>query len=262
MKVFIKYLIAMFFIISINTAYAHDFWLEAHGKKSKNSITSISARVGPGWPGKQSVRLDNMVDSLQLFLGNDKGKNIDGRDNSYVFGHYNSEKKSTELVVLQTKNFVLKLPAFEFNQYLDEEGLKEAVQYRKKYNLMSQDSTELFHRIAKIYPNIIKDNSFNRILNLSFEISLVTDPLTYKIKSPFILKITTNGRPIANKQIKAQNKDSTKIFLTETDDNGIAIFNLNEPGQWLFSSVNLQQLYHGEAQWQSTWSSLVLTIDG
>lgn len=260
MNMLIKPIVTLLLSFSLTTAYGHDFWLEAHGKDVANSVISVSARVGPGWPGKQSIRLENMIDSLQLFLGNGKSQSLDGRDNSYVFGHYNSKKESTELVVLQTKNFLLQLPASEFNQYLEDEGLKEAALYRKKYNLTSQDSVELFHRIAKIYPLIIEDRSFNRILNLSFEISLITNPITYEVNDSFLVKVTTNGRPVIAKQIKAQNKNNKKIYITETDSNGIAEFKLDKTGIWLFSSVDIQQLYHGEAQWESTWTSLVLTL--
>lgn len=254
------FLLVLFSVYSAE-CNAHDFWLAAHGKTSPGNTVSISARAGSEWPGKQVVRSEGMVEYFKLFYGNgSQWDDINGHDNSFVFGHYKVKENATQMALLKTNNYELNLPAEEFNQYLEEEDLQEAIDYRKNNNLTETESFELFSRIAKIYPRVVDDSSLNKTYNLPFEITLANISSEENTKSHIQVMLSKANKPVINKRIKAFCQGSEKLYYSKTNDKGLATFEIDKQGVWTFSSVELIHLYHGSYQWQSIWTSLTLTL--
>lgn len=253
----------LFAVMLTPFANAHEFWLESHGASTPGSTIAISARVGSEWPGEQSVRLPGMIDELTVFYGNEPtGDALQGRDNTRVFGHYKVKKDTTQTVILTTNNFSLTLPAEEFNDYLVEEGLDDALELRRQNQLMDSDSHEVFSRIAKFIVPVAGDKAHQKIFNLPLEISLISNPVAFDVKQPFSIKATDSGRPLAHVQIKAQLQNTQHpTLIAQTNEEGIATFILPQLGVWRFSVVSIQLINYGDIQWKSTWSSTTLTIN-
>jgi hypothetical protein len=239
--------------------YPHEFWMVSHGKPQVGNSISISARVGETWPGEQVIRYPNMINALKVYYGFEKeGTPLSGRDNTHVFGHYKIKKPDTQTVVLETQSFQLMLSGKEFNQYLEEEGLDEALALRRKNNLLDTPTRELFSRISKSHVHIGKDNAYMRVFGLPLEITIKSN-LQQRTKTELL--ITSNGRPVENQMIKAQLKEAhTKNLIARTNKQGVAVFDLSKTGVWRLSTVSIQPLNNGNIQWRSIWSSTTIEL--
>lgn len=252
------------FVLCYGNAFAHDFWILPHDAMSKNGQKVIfELRIGPGVPGKQTPRLPGLIATFnaQDALGQWK---VEGHDGALVIGHLKTRSPGATIASLTTNGAKITLPADEFEDYLKEEGLNKIIAARKENGETTQPGVELFYRCAKSL--ILVDNQskgYDKVLGLEHELVPVTEPLSYKPGTPFVVKLLASSKPLAGLQVKAElNTTPPTILRATTDEKGLASFNLPEKGEWLFSSVDMDVSPDENADWKSIWASLTLPVAG
>ncbi|MFV0575959.1 MAG: DUF4198 domain-containing protein [Vibrio sp.] len=241
---------------------AHEFWIVAHDAETKTDQKVLfEVRTGSGWPGEQTARITNLIDTFKAW--DQQGEyEVAGHDGTLVFGHINPRISGATIVSLRTNPAQLSLPADEFEQYLEEEGLTKIIQTRADNGESSLPDLEYFSRAAKSL--IIVDGKsagFDHKMGLPLELIPHTDPVTYHANQPFKLQLLSNGSPLADTQIKAQTKSHPDILLVaRTDKDGNVEFQLPNSGDWVFSAVDMARADIPDVDWQSIWASLSLKI--
>jgi uncharacterized GH25 family protein len=243
-------------------ACAHEFWLVPHdGVTNIDKKVVFELRIGPTWPGVQSPRLKNLVD---WFIAKDaKGvRNVEGRDGALSVGHLQARAPGATVVAMRTNSTRINLPATEFNQYLEEEGLSNILALRKRYDLMQTRGREQYSRCAKTIVFVDgRSDGFDRVMDLPLEFVAHTDPLTLHTNDSFHVQVLLNGEPLAGTLVKAQLKaDPVQELTAVSDSQGRVALPLTHSGLWLFSTVHMEPSGEDGVDWESLWASLTVNI--
>ncbi|QEM82158.1 DUF4198 domain-containing protein [Halomonas binhaiensis] len=241
---------------------AHEFWLVPHdGVTTTSEKVAFELRIGPTWPGVQTPR---QADLIRWFKAQDAlgTRDIPGREGSLVIGHLNAREPGATVVAMRTRGVSIDLPASEFNQYLQEEGLTNILDLRRKFGLMEAPSRESFSRCAKSIVFVDgQSQGFDHKMDLPLELIPRSDPLNLHTGSPLKLQLLFNDEPLPGTLVKAQLKADPVIELTAiSDSQGYVNFTLPDSGLWLFNAVHMEPSAELETDWESLWASLTMEL--
>ena len=247
----------------ISSLSAHEFWLNPEKFIYKRG-ESINVRffVGESFEGKNWEGNNEKIRSLKLYFGgvyDDLSKYItDARGDSIEFTMID---EGTNLIAYNSRNSFIELEPSKFNDYLKEDGLTNAIEYRKQNNEIGCPGREFYQRCAKTLVQVgeLKDKTFAIPTELPLDIIPVFNPYLLKNKNPLRVKILYRKSPIANALVKVWHRENNKTKKIDliSDQNGEIGFLVTTSGKWMISTVKMERLVDNPiCEWQSYWGSL------
>jgi len=258
-KIFL--LLLTFIVISVS---GHEFWIQPdkflynHGEPVNIKFLVGENFAGDNWSGDK-----NKIKSLRLYfedvtdknfgddLGEDKGDSL----------QIAILDEGTVMVTLNTTNSFIDLDAAKFNDYLREDGLRDALSYWEKNSDTAKNGRENYQRSVKTifqvgskYTNVYKKKT-----DLPLDIIPAEHPYTVSKDRNFKVRVFFMGEKLKNTKVKVWHKLDDKISLEEyvTDDEGEVKFFLSPEGEWMVSCVKMVRMENDpNAEWQSYWGSL------
>jgi uncharacterized GH25 family protein len=162
------------------------------------------------------------------------------------------------MVIFNSNNSYIELDSSTFNDYLLEDGLNEAFQYRLHHNELDSTGREFYQRSAKTIFQVGKkyNNTYKQETVLPLDIIPQQNPYTLKNGDSLELKILFQQEPLSNHFIRIfqQKENIASATGMISDENGIIKLPIKTKGTWMISSVKMIRLENDEkAQWQSYW---------
>ncbi len=263
MKKFILSTAAIFFTSLL--LLAHEFWL--HPNKSifqPGDLINIKFLVGENFEGVNWSGNYKSIKSLELHftkVTDDLAEHIsDSTGDSLQFAIY---EEGTYMLSYNSVNKFIELDPTKFLDYLKEDGLQNAIDYRIANNETDSFGREYYQRSVKtIFQVGTQTTAVNKKeTNLPLDIIPLQNPYELKdagvipsisIKVLFQKKLLTNQRIIVWHRL---NDQTIKSEYT-TDEKGQIRFPLSLDGRWMISTVKMERLSDDStAQWQSYWGS-------
>ncbi|MES2774066.1 MAG: DUF4198 domain-containing protein [Bacteroidota bacterium] len=251
-------------------ASAHEFWLEPQ-KFSYQAGDKIFLRwlvgenfTGVNWGGnkEKTVTLrafsNNYQYDLQPFMSMEKGDSIKLDTISYA-GNYT--------IAYQGNNSFIEIAADSFNTYLAEDGLVNALQWRKENNKDTARGREYYQRCAKTLVRIkstmkksdfMKSSFIASATGLLLDIVPLDNPYNLTQAASMQFNIFFKHRPLRDGLVRIWHQVNGK---TETKTVQVIQGLINVPieptGKWMISIVKMEPLKgDAKADWQSYWGSL------
>ena len=248
---------------------AHEFWLEPQQYIfSRGEEVNIRLKVGESFTGENWGGNRQKVNELKLYYADitDDLKNAlnDDAGDSLQFSLF---EEGTAMVTFNNINSFIELEATKFNEYLTEDGLTAAIEYRKEHNETDSMGREFYQRSVKTIVQVgnKKTDVFKKQTTLPLDVIPLTHPYTLSNHQTIKLKILFKGEPFANKKIRTWHKlpglvkDSTMM----SDANGEISFPVETTGEWMVSCVHMIRINDdSKAQWQSYWGSVTWGYTG
>ncbi len=244
---------------------AHEFWL--HPNKfiyQPGDLINIKFLVGENFEGVNWSGNNKSIQSLELHFTNvtdDLAEHInDSTGDSLQFAIY---EEGTYLLSYNSVNKFIELDPTKFLEYLKEDGLQNAIDYRIAHNETDSIGREYYQRSVKTIFQVGTKSSalYKKETNLPLDIIPLQNPYELKsagvkplmsVKVLFQKKLLTNQRIIVWHRLNGQ---TTKSEFT-TDEKGQISFPLSLDGRWMVSTVKMERLNDDPtAQWQSYWGS-------
>jgi uncharacterized GH25 family protein len=205
----------------------------------------------------------NNLQSLRFYFSNAVDTNLD---------QSLSEKKGdslqiadlddgTAMVTLRSKNIFTEHSSVEFNNYLRDEGLSFALDYRERNKDTTSSGREYYEQDEKTIFQVgnATDNTYKIKTHLPLEIVPGEHPYTVAKDGRFKIKVFFRGNPLKHHLIKVWHKLNNKVTLTShfTDEQGECKFFLAAEGEWMVGCVEMIRLEDdSRADWQSFHSTL------
>ena len=161
----------------------------------------------------------------------------------------------------------IELPAHEFDEYLEEEGLDEPLRERRR--APSRPGRERYRRCAKLWLSGDDPARATEPFGLPLEIVPDTAPGASR---ELRLRVLSDGAPVPGALVKAWHRpvlpaggpfdpatrDSIgTAWSGRTDAQGSVTVPVPDAGEWLISVVRMEPCENtDEADWESTWASL------
>jgi uncharacterized GH25 family protein len=169
------------------------------------------------------------------------------------------------MIIYNSKNSFIHLEANKFAEYLKEDGLANAIAYRKEHQEDSLPGKEYYQRCVKTILQVGKERTDASTKPTSLPLDIVPAENVYELgyqgpKPDLKFVVLFNGKPLANKLVKVWHKlanGTTEVSDLITNKNGKAIAKIALSGNWMISCVHMERNASDTlADWQSYWSSI------
>ena len=255
-------ILLLFFITAVS--FAHEFWIQPDKFIYKRGQTiNLRFLVGENFAGKNWTGNKEKVQTLHLYFDDAIDSNLidnltKNKGDSIQFAIY---EEGTAMVTLHTKNSFIDLEAKDFNAYLQEEGLTEALEYRKANGDTTKNGTERYQRCVKTIFQVGKNKNhvFKKRTILPLDIIPDENPYAVAKDGKLKLRVLFQGNALKKTKIKVWHRANKKVSAVdyETDDEGEVKIFLSLRGEWMVSCVKMVRLEDDpDAEWQSYWGSL------
>lgn len=244
---------------------SHEFWLEPDKFiYDRGDEINVSFLVGENFEGENWTGDSSKIYSLVYYYGGVKDeiprKLFPGKGDTLHLRQYD---EGTNMLAYNSYSSLIRLDAEEFNKYLEEDGLTNAIEYRKEHNETDSAAVELYMRSVKTIFQVgaIKDETYKRTTSLPLDIIPQSHPYKHNDGDEMIFKILYKGDPFANALVKLwhSNKGETTKIDLKTDENGFVKFPVQTKGRWMLSCVKMEHLERDPTKlyvpWQSYWGS-------
>ena len=242
----------------------HEFWL--HPDKFIYKVgenVNIRFMVGENYTGENWSGNRTRVKDLRLFYS-DVTDDCKNQLSDTTIGdslRMAFFEEGTFMLAFNNVNSFIELKADEFNAYLKEDGLQEAIEYRTSHNETNNTGREYYQRSVKTIfqvgnklTNIHKKQTF-----LPIDIVAEANPYSVLDGSDLKVKVLFKKKPLANAVIKVWHRDNDQTVKHEvrTNAKGEVKFPVFTSGRWMVSIVKMIRLRNDpKADWQSYWGSL------
>lgn len=256
----------IFFLLihaAVNVA-AHEFWIQPDKFIYKRGETvNLRFLVGENYTGDNWSGNRDKVQNLQLYFENVTDKDL-GNQLDTVKGdslQLAMLDEGTVMVTLNTKNSFIELEGNKFNDYLREDGLTEALEYRIQNNDTLKAGREYYQRSVKTIFQVGSKttNSCKQKTDLPIDIVPDDNPYSMSRDEDFKVAVFFMGEKLRNTKIKVWHRYEDKLTQHDymTDDDGKLKFFYTPQGEWMVSCVKMVRLPSDTtAEWQSYWGSL------
>ncbi len=251
------------FLLFVFPVLAHEFWLEPQQYIfSRGQEINIRFHVGEGFKGENWSGSREKINFLNLYYGDVVDSSLnehisEEKGDSLQFSVY---EEGTVMVVFNNINSYIELEPQKFLEYLKEDGLTNAIDYRKAYNETDSAGREYYQRSVKTIVQVgaVKTNSYKRTTPLPIDIIPQSHPYTVNGQQLMNMKVLFKKEPLVNHKVRVWHKmpDGVTDSTYTSNANGEISFTVEPKGEWMVSCVNMVRLTDDpKAQWQSYWGS-------
>ncbi|ULQ50835.1 DUF4198 domain-containing protein [Flavihumibacter fluvii] len=240
---------------------AHEFWIQPDRYLYEAGQTIyLRFWVGENFEGKNwsgnglsvariQIRQNKLSDDLTGNIGELPGDSLE----------LSLHDEGTAMITMQTNNKLISLDAFKFREYLVEEGLQNAIEYRENNHENDSSGHELYQRSVKTIIQVGDELSSCCLkeTGLPLDIIPLKNPYDPALRDSLKLLVKFKREAIKGQLMKVWHRvgNQTRKFEIRTSDKGIISIPLEKSGKWMISTVNMIRIEDSSAQWQSYWAS-------
>jgi hypothetical protein len=259
----LKSIIYSLILLSLFTLLSsQEFWLQPNKYFYKRGEDiNIRFLVGENFQGENWEGDSSRIKNLVYYFGGAKDDDL-----TKLFGEEGDSLKvkqydeGTAMVTYNSRNAYIVLDSTDFNDYLFDEGLTDALEDRKQYNELNTAGREFYQRSIKTIFQVgsIKDETYKQSTSLPLDIIPLSHPYKLKSNDAVSILILFQNQPLVNSKVKVWNRYKGETIKEElfTDEKGMITFPILTKGKWMISCVKMLRLENNpRAEWQSYWGS-------
>ena len=246
---------------------AHEFWLEPMKFKIKpGEELAVNFLVGENFTGQSWDLSKHRVEKMLLFgMGPSQDlltrvPTAKGAKLKLVLNN-----PGTKVLAMTSNAGSIELDAEKFNAYLKEDGLDDVHDWRVKNGQENLGAKESYTRYSKLIVQVgdAIDDTWKKIVGHRLEISPNQNPAQLKAGDYMECKVNYEGKAVPHIQVKVWGHVGNKIFLQNifSENDGTVKFPISASGPWMVSTVKMEKSKKPEADWESSWASLVFNIE-
>jgi hypothetical protein len=182
-----------------------------------------------------------------------------------------AEPNGTGLAGLAAHPDYIALPAKLFRNYLEHEGMQEAVAYFDETNELGtirERYTKHAKGIFQVGEPLTDD--YKTVLGYKVEIVPETHPGKLDAGDTMILQVLYEGNPLENQAVFASHArykpnfegsvSEGSLYSLQTDSEGRVSFEITEKDKWYIQLIHMQKVDDDDADYESNWSTLTFEI--
>lgn len=267
---FRKCLIAGAAIVMIATlGRAHDLFLKPDSYfLTANSKATVNVLNGTFKDSDAAVGRDRIV-SLSLLGPNlppSSGDSVVWRaEEKMSVMEFRTGAPGTYAIGISTKTRENTRTGAEFNKFLEEDGMPDVLDARRKNNELDKGATQRYSKyvraIFQVGDSLSED--YKRSLNHPVELIPQKNPYSLKAGDSVSVLCLLNEKPLANQFVIAgwEAKDGTLHSVNaRADSKGVARFKLTSAGKWFVKTIHMEKVSEPGLDYESKWATLTFQI--
>jgi uncharacterized GH25 family protein len=259
--------LSLFGLLLPAVALAHDFWLlPATFRPPVGATTGVELEVGVDWAGEVVPRDPSQIERFVAVSAAGE-RPVAGIAGQSPAGLLRTPSPGLYIVAYRSLPAAVELEAAKFEAYLALEGLEGVSRARARAGASGRPGRETFSRCAKSLvfvgsPTSGAADGGDHDLGLRLELVAEADPYRLRAGSALPLRLTFEGRPLANALIVASPQASPQATVAaRSDAQGRVRLTLAQSGVWLVKAVHMVAAAPSSgADWESLWASLTFEL--
>ncbi len=171
----------------------------------------------------------------------------------------------TYVVGASTRPRELDLPAEAFNSYLEEDGITDVLEARRRANELGKGARERYSKHVKAIFQVgeTRSDDFGAALGYPAEIVPLGNPYALARGAPLRVRCLVDGRPAANQTVLWGGARGGQTFTqrsTRTDGEGVAVVTFDAPGRWYVKFIHMVRAGEPGLDYESKWATLTLEV--
>lgn len=159
----------------------------------------------------------------------------------------------------------LELSAEEFNAYLEEDGITDVLETRRRDNELGNGARERYSKHVKAVFQVgpARTLDFATVLGYPAEIVPLENPYAIARGTPLRVRCLVDGRPEANQTVLWGGEQGGQILAqrsTRTDADGVAQVTPGAAGRWYIKFVHMVRATQPGLDYESKWATLTFEI--
>ncbi len=168
-------------------------------------------------------------------------------------------------VGVSTRPREIGLRAEEFNAYLEEDGISDILEARRRDNELGKHARERYSKHVKAVFQVgtARSEGFGMVLGYPAEIVPLENPYAIEPGSPLRVRCLVEGRPVANQMVLWGGEQGGQIMdqrRTRTDSDGVAEVTLDGAGRWYVKFVHMVRDTQRKLDYESKWATLTFEV--
>lgn len=208
----IRKAILVFTIISLISflVRAHEFWMEANrfyfraGEEARIQFRIGDDFIGEEWKvkGDRVVRMEHHSAQQVKNIKSPPGGNTEDPFQIPLVS------EGAHVIAMETNTAFIKLDGIKFTEYLEEDGLDEVLNQRRKEGISGDSASEFYSRHAKLIlqAGSRTDDTYKKVFHLPIEIIPEQNPSLQKKGDRIGFKILFQGKPLFGAKVKVWNR--------------------------------------------------------
>lgn len=262
-----KFLLIVFLGALMFMLQSHEFWLEPlYFKVKSGEQLAVSFLVGEKFTGQSWDVVKNGVENIQLYENEriiDLKQNVPKSKGAKL--RVILPNAGTKILAMKSNQSFIELNAEQFNGYLKEDGMEEIFDWRVKNKHENIGAKEFYTRYSKLIVQVDDqlDDTWKKEIGHRLEIVPDQNPVGMKSGDYMGCKVLYEGRAVPHILVKVWGHVGNKIFLQNiySENDGTIRFPISAGGPWLVSTVKIEKSKKPEADWESSWATLVFNIE-
>ncbi|MEO7512341.1 MAG: DUF4198 domain-containing protein, partial [Gemmatimonadaceae bacterium] len=142
--------------------------------------------------------------------------------------HIHTRGAGTYVIGVSTKPSQIDLSADDFNLYLQDDGIPDVLEARRKSGELNKPAKERYHKHVKALVQVGNARSAHYATPMGYpaEIMPTTNPYSLKAGATLLVKTLVDGKPVANQLVmfggEISGKEAMEQKSTRSDANGMA----------------------------------------
>lgn len=172
----------------------------------------------------------------------------------------------TYVLGVSTRPSVIALSGEEFNQYLEEDGIPDVLEARRRAGELGRPARERYHKHAKALLQVGDAPSHHYATVLGYPAELVPLENPYALKRGASLRVRTlvDGKPVANQLVMYGGTGEAQAPIAaqrvRSDAEGMATIPLSAPGVWYVKFIHMARVRADTVDYESKWASLTFQV--
>lgn len=198
---------SIFLLLALLVLSSHDLYVKMETYfLQPNQAASLSLYNGTFERSESIITRDRMLDASFVAQGErtliDPAQWLDP-DKTVTELLFSTGEAGTYVVGVSTKARNLELPAQEFNDYLEHNGVSDMLESRTNQDLLDQDAVESYQKHVKAIFQVgdIKTNDWNTVLGYPIEFVPQANPYDKYGGDELSIQLLLDGQPLPNQLV-------------------------------------------------------------
>lgn len=160
---------------------------------------------------------------------------------------------------------MISMTASEFNDYLKEDGIDQALADRTAKGKLNEPAKERYAKYVKALIQVgpTRTATFSTLLGHQAEIVPVENPFAIAVGGTLAVRALVMGKPLARYALFASGRageSDIPVQRVETDAQGIARIRITHAGAWYVKFIHMEEVTDGTATHESRWATLSFAV--
>lgn len=180
--------------------------------------------------------------------------------------HIHTRGAGTYVIGVSTRPNELDMSADDFNLYLKDDGIPDALEARRKDGELNKAVRERYHKHVKsmVQVGTTRSDLYATPMGYPAELIPMENPYTVKAGATLRVKTLVDGKPAANQYVlfggEIPGGGAIEQKSARSDAQGIVSIPLTRAGVWYIKFINMAKLTGQAVNYESKWATLTFEV--